>query len=75
MRLPLLFSTLLLGLCGLAAAMENPLRIDLVSSTTSIQPGTPFRVGLHLQHPRGYHTYWKFPGIVGVPLNIMCSRK
>ena len=51
-------------------AEENPLKIDLISSVTSVQPGVPFRVGLHLQHPRGYHTYWKFPGIVGVPTNI-----
>jgi DsbC/DsbD-like thiol-disulfide interchange protein len=48
-------------------ANDNPLRIDLVSEVTSIQPGQPFYVGLHLQHPQGYHTYWKFPGIVGVP--------
>jgi thiol:disulfide interchange protein DsbD len=48
-------------------AKGNPLRIELVSEVTSIQPGHPFYVGLHLQHPQGYHTYWKFPGIVGVP--------
>jgi DsbC/DsbD-like thiol-disulfide interchange protein len=52
------------------AASDNPLQIELVSSVTSIQPGTPFRVGLHLQHPEGYHTYWKYPGIVGVPTNM-----
>jgi len=46
---------------------DNPLRIALVSEVTSIQPGQSFYVGLHLQHPQGYHTYWKFPGIVGVP--------
>ncbi len=48
-------------------ATANPLRIALVSEVTSIQPGHPFYVGLHLRHPQGYHTYWKFPGIVGVP--------
>jgi DsbC/DsbD-like thiol-disulfide interchange protein len=46
---------------------DNPLKISLVSEVTSIQPGHPFYVGLHLQHPSGYHTYWQFPGIVGVP--------
>lgn len=55
---------------AIASAEENPLRIDLVSSVKSVQPGVPFRVGLHLRHPRGYHTYWRFPGIVGVPTNI-----
>jgi thiol:disulfide interchange protein DsbD len=57
-----------LGDSGIAA--ENPLRVKLVSESTSIQPGKPFYVGLHLQHPPGYHTYWKFPGIVGIPTGI-----
>jgi thiol:disulfide interchange protein DsbD len=54
--------------CGIAA--ENPLGIELVSQATGIQPGKPFHVGLHLQHPAGYHTYWKFAGVVGVPTGI-----
>ena len=41
--------------------------MELVSEVTSIQPGRPFYVGLHLEHPRGYHTYWKYTGIVGIP--------
>ena len=56
--------------CNFVSAADNPLRIALVSEVTSIQPGQPFHVGLHLQHPRGYHTYWKFTGIVGVPTSI-----
>lgn len=48
-------------------AVENPLSIELVSEVTAIQPGKPFYVGLHLEHPRGYHTYWKYTGIVGIP--------
>ena len=51
-------------------ADSNPLSISLVSEVNSIAPGQPFYVGLHLQHPSGYHTYWKFPGIVGVPTGI-----
>jgi len=51
-------------------ASENPLNIELVSEVTSIQPGKPFHVALHLQHPEGYHSYWKFTGIVGVPTSI-----
>jgi thiol:disulfide interchange protein DsbD len=64
------FCSLFFVLCNFSAASENPLKIELVSLVTSVQPGTPFHVGLHLQHPRGYHTYWKFPGIVGVPTGI-----
>lgn len=51
-------------------AQTEPLKIELLSEVTSIQPGKSFHVGLHLQHKEGYHTYWKFPGVVGVPTNI-----
>ena len=59
-----------IALCFFAAtgfAVDNPLSIELVSEVTAIQPGKPFYVGLHLDHPRGYHTYWKYTGIVGIP--------
>lgn len=52
------------------AQQTEPLEIELVSEVTSIQPGQPFYAGLHLQHKEGYHTYWKFPGVVGVPTAI-----
>jgi len=67
------FSSLIALCCACAysiSAADNPLKINLVSEVTSIAPGKPFYVGLHLQHPRGYHTYWKFPGIVGVPTGL-----
>jgi thiol:disulfide interchange protein DsbD len=51
----------------LRAATPNPLKIQLVAAHTTIEPGKPFYVGLHLDHPPGYHTYWKNPGIVGMP--------
>lgn len=51
-------------------AQNDPLQIQLISEVTSIQPGKPFYVGLHLRHKEGYHTYWKFPGVVGVPTNV-----
>ncbi len=53
-----------------ASACAEPLDVSLVSEVTSIKPGTPFYVGLQLQHATGYHTYWKFAGIVGVPTGI-----
>ena len=49
---------------------DPPLTLSLVSEVTSIQPGHPFYVGLALHHGRGWHTYWKFPGVVGVPTGI-----
>jgi len=48
----------------------NPATIALVAEVTHVIPGTPFYVGLHLQMPEGYHTYWKGNGIVGVATQI-----
>jgi DsbC/DsbD-like thiol-disulfide interchange protein len=56
--------------CIFASLRADPLKIELVSESTTIQPGTPFSVGLHLKHREHYHTYWKFPGIVGVPTDM-----
>lgn len=49
-----------------SAFSQTGLKIQLVSETTAIVPGQPFTVGLWLQHQHGWHTYWRFPGIVGV---------
>ncbi len=42
------------------------LNIELISKVESIQPGKAFCVGLSLKHDKGFHTYWKNPGIVGM---------
>lgn len=49
---------------------QTGVRLQLVSEQTAIVPGKPFTVGLWLQHDRGYHTYWRVPGIVGVPTQM-----
>ena len=49
---------------------QTGLQIQLVSEQGAIVPGKPFTVGLYLQHDRGWHTYWRFPGIVGVPTQL-----
>jgi thiol:disulfide interchange protein DsbD len=65
------FAALFLGLlASVGGAAENPLHVEIVAESAGIQPGRPFYVGLLLRHPPGYHTYWKFPGIVGVPTGI-----
>ena len=52
-------------------AQEEPfLTLKLVSEASSIQPGKPFYVGIALHHAPGWHTYWQYPGVVGVPTNI-----
>ncbi len=63
------WSCLALAAAALATG-DNPLAPELVAQNTSISAGRPFYVGLHLQHPEGYHTYWKYPGIVGIPTAI-----
>ena len=65
-RLLLLALTLFATLPALRAE-SDPLQIELVSEQSSVQPGHSFYVGLHLRHRQGYHTYWSYPGIVGVP--------
>ncbi|MDP1592535.1 MAG: protein-disulfide reductase DsbD family protein [Prosthecobacter sp.] len=49
---------------------QTGLTLQLVSEQTAIVPGKPFTVGLWLDHDRGWHTYWRFPGIVGVPTQL-----
>jgi DsbC/DsbD-like thiol-disulfide interchange protein len=44
--------------------------LQLVCDQESIQPGKTIFIGLFIQHLPGYHTYWKAPGIVGVPTSI-----
>jgi DsbC/DsbD-like thiol-disulfide interchange protein len=66
---------ILLSLCSLpfAATAQTGLKLQLVSEQTAIVPGKPFTVGLWLDHDRGWHTYWRFPGIVGVPTQLKWS--
>ena len=47
-----------------------PIKLQLVSEMSAITPGEPFTVGLLLKHAPHHHSYYKFPGIVGVPTNI-----
>lgn len=53
-----------------AALAQTGLKIQLVSEQAAVVPGQPFTLGLYLQHDRGGHTYWRFPGIVGVPTQM-----
>jgi thiol:disulfide interchange protein DsbD len=46
------------------------IRLELIAEVRSIQPGQPFRVGLRIHHEPGWHTYWRQPGIVGVPVTL-----
>lgn len=63
----LLFSSFVIGQSSFA---QTGLKLQLVSEQSAVVPGKPFTVGLWIQHDRGWHTYWRFPGIVGVPTQM-----
>ncbi|RBP46220.1 DsbC/DsbD-like thiol-disulfide interchange protein [Roseimicrobium gellanilyticum] len=65
-----IFAGLVLQQNAHALEPNSPLQIALVSEVKAVQPGKAFYAGLHLKHKEGYHTYWKFPGIVGVPISL-----
>jgi thiol:disulfide interchange protein DsbD len=57
------------------AARANPVQtphveVQLVSEVQSIQPGTPFWVGLNFKIKPGWHTYWRNPGDSGSPPSL-----
>lgn len=60
------------ALCFLlsVAQAQTGLKIQMVPESTAIVPGQSFRVGLFIQHEKGWHTYWRQPGIVGVPTTL-----
>jgi DsbC/DsbD-like thiol-disulfide interchange protein len=65
----LLLLLLLFLSAGLLPA-QTGLKLRLVPETTAVVPGQSFRVGLFIQHEKGWHTYWRQPGIVGVPTTV-----
>jgi thiol:disulfide interchange protein DsbD len=65
---PILFLLICLS-AGLLPG-QTGLKLRLVPETTAIVPGQSFRVGLFIQHEKGWHTYWRQPGIVGVPTTL-----
>lgn len=70
-RLWLMLVVLLLAFGFTPSALaQQGLKIQLVSEQSAVVPGQPFTVGVWLEHDRGSHTYWRFPGIVGVPTQM-----
>jgi DsbC/DsbD-like thiol-disulfide interchange protein len=70
MRLTALFSALFVPALLHAQNAGNPLEVRLISATRSISAGKTLNLGLHLRHPAGSHSYWKHPGIVGLPTTV-----
>ena len=60
--------------CGICIAGETKvtkgLDLALISELSSISPGAKFTVGVRIKHEKGFHTYWRNPGIVGMATDI-----
>ncbi len=64
------FFSLAIALLVIPPAWANPVQTprvetQLVSEVQSIQPGTPFWVGLNFKIKAGWHIYWRNPGDSG----------
>lgn len=70
MNLRSLFVLFILGASPSVASAQTGLKLQLVSEQTAVVPGKSFTVGLWIEHDRGFHTYWRHAGIVGVPTQI-----
>ena len=44
--------------------------VTLVSEVDAIEPGKPFRLGLHFALAKGWHIYWLNPGEAGEPPHL-----
>jgi thiol:disulfide interchange protein/DsbC/DsbD-like thiol-disulfide interchange protein len=44
--------------------------VTLVSEVDAVEPGKPFRLGLHFSLAKGWHIYWVNPGEAGEPPHL-----
>ncbi len=67
----LLLLTLTLGqISGMTEEPVAPIEVKLVSTQTGFEAGKKFTIGIHQKMKRGFHTYWKNPGTLGMPLQM-----
>lgn len=69
----LLPSFLIIGFALASHAEEprfRPLTVELLSEYDAIQPGQRFHVGIRQTILPGYHSYWRSPGTVGMPMHV-----
>ena len=67
----------LLALCSMAIADEFAIgakdpesTASLIAEVSSVAPGTPFTIALKLEHPEGWHSYYKNSGGLELPPEI-----
>ena len=59
----------------MVSALAKPVRnyrltAELIPTTDAIVPGETLTVCLNIKHDEGWHTYWRNPGIAGVPISL-----
>src|SRR4051794_30991209 len=57
---------------GFAQVYEGKelVKAELIADTLTIVPGKPFRAGLLLHLAPHWHTYWKYSGDAGLPIEL-----
>jgi thiol:disulfide interchange protein len=50
-----------------SAVKTSHAEVTLTSETDAVDPGKPFRLGLHFKLAKGWHIYWVNPGDAGEP--------
>jgi DsbC/DsbD-like thiol-disulfide interchange protein len=67
-----LLAALAVLLASVPAGAQDPTPVDvrLVASTTAIEAGKPFDVGVLLHMQPGWHVYWLNPGDAGLPTSV-----
>ena len=65
-----LLTTLLTALATAEPVRDHRLVAELVPEMDAIVPGETLTVGLNIKHDPHWHTYWKNPGIAGMPTKL-----
>jgi thiol:disulfide interchange protein DsbD len=67
-----LLAALVVLFAAVSASAEDPSPVDvrLVASTTTIEAGKQFEVGVLLHMQPGWHVYWLNPGDAGLPTSV-----
>jgi thiol:disulfide interchange protein DsbD len=53
------------------SAQQARTQVTLLSSVERFEAGKPFVVGIRLQMPEGWHTYWRNAGDSGIPTEVI----
>ena len=68
--LPLLLITALAGSAFAGPVRDHRVVAELIPEMDAIVPGKKITICLNIKHDPKWHTYWKNPGIAGVPTKL-----